>query len=528
MNALLLILLCVLTPLCLIAYSLTPKSKRYIVLFVFSFAFYCIYSKFLTAFTVVSVVSIFFAAKFLMRINAKLKADLENAKDADKETKKSIKKKRNKQKKLIITFAIILNIGILAVLKYSGMFASMFDGIFSWFHVTTSFPVLAIGLPIGISYYTLTSIGYLIDVHRGKYEAETNILKLAVFISFFPQAYEGPIAKYDEMKPQYDNGGGENFNANNIVSGLLLFLYGLMKKLVIADRLAILASPIFSKYKEYGGILVVAGILAFTFQLYFDFSGFINMAEGISKMFCIKLAKKFEQPFFSQTVSEFWRRWHISLGAWCKEYIFYSVAMSKGITKLNKKLHGKVNRFFEIFIPTTIATFAVWLAMGIWHGSSWLYVIYGLYYFVIMTIGACLEPLHKKIYEKSKIKQNSWWLVGLRILRTFVLVNIGMLIFRASSITAAVSMFGSIFSSGSGAYLFDLIPLHDFVLAMIGTPLILVVDVLNARNIFIIEKLERARPIVRYLCFLALLLIVLIFGAYGVGYTVIDAIYGGF
>ena len=528
MNTLILILLCTVTPLCLIAYALTPKSKRYIVLFVFSLAFYCIYSKFLTAFTIASVISIFFAAKFLMRINEKLKIDLENGVDLDREAKKAIKKKRNKQKKLIITFAVIFNIAILAVLKYSGLFASIFDGIFSWFKVTTHFPVLSIGLPIGISYYTLSAIGYLVDVYRGKYEAETNILKLAVFVSFFPQAYEGPIARYDEMKPQYDNGGGENFNKNNIVNGLTLFLFGLMKKLVIADRLAILATPIFTDYQSYGGMLLIAGILAFTFQLYFDFSGFINMAEGISKMFGIKLAKNFEQPFFSQTVSEFWRRWHISLGAWCKEYIFYSVAMSKGINKLNKKLHGKVNSFFEIFIPTTIATLAVWLAMGIWHGSSWLYVIYGLYYFVIMTIGTCLEPLHNKIYEKCRIKRDSWWLVGLRIFRTFILVNIGMLIFRASSITAAATMFAHIFSLHCGAYLFDLIPLHDFIMAAIGTPLILAVDFLNFKNIFIIEKLEKSRPVVRYLCILALLLTVLIFGAYGVGYTVTDALYGGF
>ena len=528
MNYYLLLILCIITPLCLLAYALTPKSKRYIVLFTFSLAFYCIYSQFLTAFTIVSVISIFFAAKGLMQINAKLQNDLQNAKELDKEAKKAIKKKRNKQKKLVIAFTIIFNIAILVVLKYSGLFASMFDGIFSWFHVTTSFPVLAIGLPIGISYYTLTSIGYLIDVYRGKYEAETNIMKVAVFVMFFPQAYEGPIARYDEMKPQYDSGGGDNFTKNNVVSGLLLFLYGLMKKMVIADRLAILVSAIFSNYQNFGGILVVAGILAFTFQLYLDFSGFINMAEGISKMFGIRLAKNFRQPFFSQTVSEFWRRWHISLGAWCKDYIFYSVAMSKGITKLNKKLRGKVNSFFEIFIPTTLATLTVWLVMGIWHGSSWLYLIYGLYYFVVMTIGACLEPLHKKIYEKGKVKQNSRWLVGLRILRTFVLVNIGMLIFRAPSISAAFTMFGNIFSIHTGGHLFDLIAVHDFILAVIGTPLILGVDVLNAKNIFIIERLERTSPIVRFLCFLALLLIILIFGAYGVGYTITDALYGGF
>ena len=202
--------------------------------------------------------------------------------------------------------------------------------------------------------------------------------------------------------------------------------------------------------------------------------------------------------------------------------------MSKGITKLNKKLHGKVNALFETFIPTTIATLAVWVAMGMWHGSSWLYLFYGLYYFAIMTIGTCLQPLHNKIYEKSKIKQNSWWLVGLRMLRTFVLVNIGMLLFRAASIPAAFSMFGSIFSLQCGAYLFDLIPLHDFILAVIGTPLLIGVDVLNVKNIYVIQKLEKTRAVVRYLCILALLLAVLIFGAYGVGYTVTDALYGGF
>ena len=252
------------------------------------------------------------------------------------------------------------------------------------------------------------------------------------------------------------------------------------------------------------------------------------MAEGISNLFGIKLAKNFQQPFFSQTIAEFWRRWHISLGAWCKEYIFYSVAMSKGMTKLNKKMRGKINTFFETFIPSSIALLAVWLVMGIWHGASWLYVIYGLYYYFLTMIGMCLEPLHQKCYDKLKVSKDNIVSQSLRIIRTFILVNIGMLIFRASDLTTAVNMFANIFSTTSGNYLFDIIAVKDFVVALIGTAIICIADCLYQAKIDLLEKFAQLKPFAKYLIILIIVFIILVFGAYGQGYTTIDPLYGGF
>lgn len=527
-SYLLLIIYAVFATLTLLVYRLTPKTKRYIVLLVFSIISYCIYSKFLTIFLILSVLTIYFAGKWLKKVDDNLQIKLENAQDLPKEERKKIKNAEIKKKKLIITLVILLNVAILGALKYSGFFASIFDGFFAIFNLTTAFPILKIGMPIGISYYTLSAIGYLVDVYRGKYEPENNIFKLSLFVCYFPQAFEGPIARYNDMKPQYDNGGGENFNGKNIVQGYLLILCGLFKKFIIADRLAILVGEIFSNPATYSGWYVVLGILCFTFQLYIEFSGYINMAEGISNLFGIKLAKNFQQPFFSQTIAEFWRRWHISLGAWCKEYIFYSVAMSKGMTKLNKKMRGKVNTFFETFIPSSIALLAVWLVMGIWHGASWLYVIYGLYYYFLTMIGMCLEPLHQKCYDKLKVSKDNIVSQSLRIIRTFILVNIGMLIFRASDLTTAVNMFANIFSTTSGNYLFDIIAVKDFVVALIGTAIICIVDSLYQAKIDLLEKFAQLKPFAKYLIILIIVFIILVFGAYGQGYTTIDPLYGGF
>ena len=191
-------------------------------------------------------------------------------------------------------------------------------------------------------------------------------------------------------------------------------------------------------------------------------------------------------------------------------------------------MHGKVNSFFETFIPSAIALFAVWLCMGIWHGASWQYVFYGLYYYFLTILGMCLEPLHKKFYEKTKLKSENIIFRIIRILRTFILVNIGMLIFRATDTTTAFSMLFSIFSKTSQIYLFDLIAVKDFVVFLIGIVIIVVIDCLWQAKINLYEKFSAFKPIFRYLIILCVFFAIIIFGAYGQGYTFIDPMYGGF
>lgn len=506
-------------------YFVIPKKYRYLVLLVASITFFAVYSKFMTAFVVATIVSVYFAGIGMNKLDSALAKNLSEH-DYEKEERKKLKAKTKKQKKLVAAAAIIFNLAILGVLKYSGFFASIFEGFFSWFNLTVNMPVLKLVLPIGISYYTLSSIGYLVDICRGKYKGDTNFFRVALFVCYFPQLFEGPFAKYDDLAPQLYE--GHSFDSGRVGSGFLLVVWGLLKKVVIADRLAIVVGEVFSAHAQYSGVIVALGILFFTFQLYAEFSGLIDMACGISEMFGIKLAKNFQQPFYSQTVSEFWRRWHISLGVWFKDYIFYSISMSKPMMKLNKKLHGKVKPFFELFIPSAIALFVVWFTNGLWHGASWLYVVYGLYYFVLTLIGMCFEPLFALIYKKLKLDPQAMVFKILRIMRTFVLVNIGMLIFRAGTLGNAWSMMMGMFSGGSLAIVGQVIDVWDFVLCFVGILVLIVVDCLKEHNIDPREKIASSNYAIKFAVCLLLILAVLVLGAYGGEYVPPDPIYGGF
>lgn len=526
MSTTLLILYLLFMSVVLGVYFLVPKKHRYLVLLISSLVFFAIYSKFMVAFIISTILSVYFAGIGINKLNDRLaKKFAENT--YDKEQKKKLKSKNKKHKKLVLVGAILFNLAILGVLKYSGFFGSLFEGVLSWFNVSADIPILKVVLPLGISYYTLSSLGYVIDVCRGKYKADKNIFKVALFVCYFPQLFEGPFAKYDELAPQLYE--GHSFDIKRIMSGLMLFIWGLLKKIVIADRLAIIAGEVFSNYSQYNGLIIILGIIFFTFQLYAEFSGLIDMASGISEMFGIKLAQNFKQPFYSQNVNEFWRRWHISLGTWFKEYIFYSVSMSKGMMNLNKKLHGKVKPFFELFIPSAIALFVVWFTNGLWHGASWQYIVYGLYYYAVMMIGMCLEPLFNKICDKLKINKNSKPMKWMRIVRTFILINFGMLIFRASSLTAVGEMICQVFKDGTlNIVATGIIDIQDFVLSIVGIVTLIVVDAIKERNINIREKLGNKKFLLQFSICLILVIIVLVFGAYGGEYLPPDPIYGGF
>jgi len=507
-------------------YFLVPKKHRYIVLLVFSLIFFAVYSKFMIAFILLTIITVYFAGFGMNKIDEKTKKEIE-LKKPEKEQKKILKAKAKKRKKIVLVCAIIFNLTILAVLKYSGFIGSLFEGFFSWFSLDISIPVLSIGLPLGISYYTLSALGYLIDVCRGKYAAETNPLKVALFISYFPQLFEGPFAKFDELSPQLTE--GHEFDVKRARSGFLLIVWGLLKKIVIADRLAIVVGEVFKNYTQYNGLIIIIGILFFTFQLYAEFSGLIDIASGISEMFGIKLQKNFEQPFHSQSIAEFWRRWHISLGAWFREYIFYPVTMSKGMLKLNKKLHGKVKPFFELFIPSVIALLAVWFTNGLWHGADWKYIVYGLYYYILTLTGMCFEPLFNKIYNKSNIDKNATWVKCLKIFRTFILVNIGMLIFRATTLSDAWGMLCQVFSPGSfNIVKKGVIDIPDFVLSFIFIAVLVIMDILKEHKIDLKEKLKQKGFYLNFLIIIFLILIIVVFGAYAGEYIPPDPIYGGF
>ena len=518
MASILIFFATLLVTLCL--YYVIPKKYRFIVLIVASLAFFVIMSKFLVCFIAFTITTVYFAARWIQKNNDSTILD-EHKED------KEYTKKIAKHNKAIITVTIILNLAIIGLLKYFQFFGSIVTGIFSWFNVSFIWPKIPLALPLGISYYTLQSIGYLVDVHRKRIQADTNFARVSLFLMFFPAIQEGPICRYEQTANMLYDGADANYK--DISFGAQRVLWGLFKKAVIADRLAMLVNLIASEPQSYSGYASLLFILFYTIQLYADFSGFLDIALGSAQMLGFKLPENFRQPFFATSAQDFWKRWHMTLGIWLKEYVFYSVALSPKVTKFCGKIKKKWKNHFTKSLPTLIALLAVWFCNGLWHGPEWKYIFYGLYYFVIISIGMLFEPMVKKFYAKKNIDPNNKWLMALRHARTIFIIFLGETMFGANTLEDSFYIIGSLFTHYEGNVFALGLDWKEMVIAIVAMLILLTVDIINERKGDIREVVAaRAIPI-RWTIYILLLVAILVFGAYGGQmYSVSPFIYGNF
>lgn len=502
----------------MLLYSITPKRYRYISLLALSVIAYGIVSFKGLAFILASILTFYSSGLLIDYITNKYKV-----KGLPKQERKALKKKVKSKKKRVVILAVFISVGLLSVLKYFNFFANSTCEILKIFSINCSMPEIELLLPVGISYYTLQGLSYVIDISRGKYKAEKNFLKVALFVSFFPRLNEGPFGRYDDLMPQLLS--GENLKQRNVYNGVAELLFGTLKILVVANRAGIVADDVFKNYNTYNGLSIIIGVIAFTVQLYAEFSGYINIARGIGHMYGVEMAKNFDNPFISKDVSEFWRRWHISLGAWFRDYIFYPVSTSKMSMNIMKKCKPSVGNFIVI----TYSLLIVWFLTGLWHGASNKYIVYGLYYFALMILHNLLQPVFEKLWKSLNIDSDNKYLKVTRIAKTLILVSIGMLMFRAINLSQFADMFGTIFSlKGKTINIIDILKLEDIIIVIIGFIIMLVPTVLEDRFIKIRNWYEQLRGIKKYFICFAALLIIFIFGAYGIGYIPPDPIYGGF
>lgn len=501
-------------------YYIVPKKFKAISLLLASYAFYYMSSSYLTVFIAISTLSIYLGALCIRRLDKKYKIKAETL---DKQEKKELKNKNKTIKKVILLLIIIINFGILAVFKYSGFAIRNLNHLIIIFG-KTKLAIPNFILPLGISYYTLMAVSYIVDVYRGKYEAEKNIVKVALYLSFFPQVIEGPIAKFDETSQKlYEH---HKFDINNIINGLYLIIIGMFKKLVIADRAGIYVNNIFGT--ETTGLLMFFGGIMYTLQIYAEFSGCMDIVLGSAKMLGIALPENFKRPFFSRSIQEFWRRWHITLGAWIKEYIFYPVSLSK--------MNLNVGNFFRKHLPKSMAKFLVvafpllfvWLYNGIWHGASWKYIAYGMYYYVLILIGILLQPALEKLRKKLKINTEKIWFKIYEMVRTTFFVVIGMMMFRSHSFKTFVESFLNIFK-GSNASIWDFgLGSLDYIILGIYVIVLIFVGMYQEKKKVFFELLNRKHVLLRYAFYMVVLLFIAIFGIYGKGYDTSSFIYGQF
>jgi D-alanyl-lipoteichoic acid acyltransferase DltB (MBOAT superfamily) len=512
-----------------LGYQLMPKRWRWTVLLAASYVFFWTISRKLLIYLLLSTFSIHHFGLWMDTIQRERDTAV---KGVERSARKELKAAYGKKQLHVIAFAVVLHVGLLLVLKYSSFFGRNFNALLSALQCPISVPVPTFLVPIGISFYTLQAVSYLFDVYRGVIPADRNLGRLALYMSFFPGLMEGPIARYSDTAKQLWEGEGIHYH--NLTFGIQRMLYGYLKKFVVADRLDLLVKTVFLDYAQLDGGMVALGMICYTCQLYMEFSGTMDVVLGSAEIFGIHLPENFRQPFFSKSISDFWTRWHITLGTWFKDYIFYPVSLSKPMKKLTSNARKKLGNHFGPLCASSIALFCVWFCNGLWHGAAWSYLFFGMYHFVLILLGNITEPYSRQLLERLHIQRNgaAWSVV--RIVRTVLLVNIGELFFRAHGLAAGLSMFRimvskfTLTSFADGTFLTLGLDAYDFLIVLVTVVIVLGVSLLHEQGISIRETVAEQKTGVRWALYYALILAIVVFGAYGIGYVPVDPIYAGF
>ena len=413
-----------------------------------------------------------------------------------------------------LVLGVGLHLGLLFLLKYFNFFAVGLLG--------ESAPALSLAVPAGLSFFVFMAVGYLTDVYRGICPAEENYGRYLAWLCFFPHILQGPIDRYVDTAPALF--AGNVFKERCFLRGLWRILWGFFQKLVIADRLGILVAGVWSEPESFAGWRVAVAVVCYALQIYADFAGYTDIALGAAEIFGIRLAENFDTPYFSRSVPEFWRRWHMTLGAWFKDYLFFSLQRSRLFRQMGKKLKARFGKTAAKNLPAALALAAVWLFTGLWHGARLTYVAWGVYYGILIILSMLCEPLVARLRPK---KEGNLW-NAFRMARTFALVCLGYVLFRSATLAEAGSILSRIFTAtfvaGKGFSAAG-IGRADVLILVPALLLRLAVSICHAKGIDLREKvMERSLPL-RWCIALVLLFAVIIFGAYGPGYDAASFIY---
>ena len=501
----------------LIGYYTCPKKWQWLWLLYLSYLYYIKGGIKTVGYILFTTISIWYSSLILENLEKNLKSDLVLLKDAlTKDSKKQLKKQTKRRKQIIFWLTLLLNFGVLSYLKYFDFVVQNISNVVLYFNKNFTAPqALNLLLPLGISFYTFQSIGYLIDVYRGKYSAETNLFKLALFVSFFPQIVQGPIGRFDHLAKQLFE--EKHFEYQNLEHGAILMLWGFFKKMLIADRFAIIVNEVFNNHSQYNGSIIVVGVLAYSIQQYADFSGGIDIVTGVAQMFGIQLAENFRRPYFSHSLSEFWRRWHISLGAWMRDYVFYPLSLTKGMAKIGRFSKKYFGNAIGRAIPICFANIVVFLLVGIWHGANWHFIMWGFYNGMVIAISALLEPLYEKGIAKFHINVTSKTWKTFQIFRTFFIVNIGWYFDRGNNLLDSLTMLKTTFINFSvsdlnpGMLLNLGLSRYDWIIAGIATLLLLLISILQEKGLQIRNTLIQTNLVLKWGIYILLFFSVIAF-----------------
>ena len=384
-------------------------------------------------------------------------------------------------RKLYVALCIVINLSILFSFKYLNFFIDNINGVFNILGIDHSLKHMNWLLPVGISFYTFQAIGYIIDVYRGNIKVERNIVYYALFISFFPQLVAGPIERAGNILTQIRT-EAKKVDVDKLLKGFLLVGWGLFEKSVVSDRIALVVDEIFGNYSEYGLMPIVVATIIFTIEVYCDFDAYSNIARGAASMFGYDLMINFKQPFLATTVVDFWKRWHISLTGWFRDYLYIPLGG-------NRK--GKVRQCINIFI--------VFLVSGLWHGASWTFVIWG----GINGIAQIVSHLRNKADLNTRISFSTRLL---RTATTFGIYAFSMFFFRVSSMKEALEVFGQMKTRvGDFGMITSCMGVSDWRILILGLLLLLIIDVMHEKKIAIVEVFKKQDVWFRYLVYVGII-----------------------
>ena len=483
-------------------YYIVPKSKRWIALLVFSFIFFYLNCAIELIFYLITGIIVAFIGTNIM-----------------------YKNKSDKKRKLVLFLSLLVIIGILFVLKYYNIIPMTFNRFAGLFSINTHLGMISLLAPLGISYYTLSIIGYVVDVYRGAYKPLNNPFKLLLFTSYYPIMISGPVLRFKEMEEELFI--GKDLDYSNIYIGFERIIYGIMKKIVIANHLSFIVTTIFNDYNYFTGVYIIYGVILYAIQIYCDFSGCMDIVIGASKMYGVKLPENFDSPFFSRNLSEFWRRWHISLGTWAKDYIMYPLLKSNLFQKLGSSCKKKFGKKYGKKIPTILAILVLWLLIGLWHGASYKYIFAaGILPWIYLSVSQLFEDKFSKITSVFKFRTECFSYHLFQSIRTFLLMCFIWLVVCAPNLDVFDDVLRNIFIYNYDC--FEKLPRVPFNIILMMLLLVTVVDYFNYKKINVFEVLQEQNIWFRYLVLIFIISIILIFGAYGPGYNAVDFIYGGF
>ncbi len=514
-------------------YYVFPKKFQWVILLVASYLFYAVQGWRCMMFLLVTTVTVYLTAvavgwmqKNTARVECKMSEN-----EVSGERRKEYKAGRKKREKYLVAACILFNLSILAVLKYINFGIDNLNRITTFFGQSTQITYQNLFLPLGISFYMFQSIGYLLDVYWKRVQVQTNVFRLALFVSFFPQLGQGPISRYDSLsRTLYTE---HPFDAVQVRFGLERILWGIFKKLVIADRIAVAVQSLAADPGYYRGAFVVVLIVFYAVQLYCDFTGGIDITIGVAQIFGVKVTENFLRPFFAKGIKEYWRRWHITMGTWFRDYVFYPFSISKPLRRLVSfvKKHFGMPAAKRVSVYT--ATIVLWVATGIWHGAYWRFVVWGLMNGIIIIISQELEPLYKRFHHRFPRVTAGVPYKGFMVVRTFFLMGSLRLFDNARGCRDAFISFWSIFSQWDVGALtvqefLDLgLTSVDYAVVAAGIFVVFMASLLQRKQP-VRQWLGRRSFLVQYFVLMAMFLSVVLFGMYGIGYDSAGFIYNQF